>query len=817
MLETCERELDNSLTTLKAKHKRKVEEERRKCLHSLTHNPSNTDVDTADKDGSSIAVGITSVTRNPIPECTIATGPSHDLTASPLREHELTPDSETTSETPVETTSESLFSSLHTEHPQLQRDDGPPTVAAHGPLAPQEDLPPERHMEGQLMNCDVAGGDVTTDIDSVIPMQSACVQVPLSLTEQTPTAGRLEVQILQISESVSVTPKRPGGTCLEARPQALATDDNTHASGTVENYPVPRVTAMTAEEEQRPDLSTLLLIEGPVSQHFQNSQQELATMQAQDPDMQELLAYVKHGRLPKDRVRAQKIVLQQSLFSVVDGVLYYVDPKQGNRKRAVAPKSLQKRLLEETHSGPFGAHFSGQRIFNVLVTSWWWEHMFTNTTKFSRACTECAITTGVGRKIKPPLHPIPVQRPFQILGIDVMDLPLTESGNRHVVVIQDLFTKWPFVFPVPDQRAPRIARLLAEEVIPWFGVPEALLSDRGANLLSHLVLDLCKMLGITKLNTTSYHPQCDGAVERFNRTLKQILRKHVARFGRQWDRYLPGILWAYRNTLHSSTGEKPSFLLFGVDCRSPTDAAYLPVSDISSVDVVDYREELMVSLSSARDLALKQIQKAQATYKGYYDQKTRETGIRVGDWVLVHFPQEESGWNRKLSKPWHGPYRVTSRRDPNVTCTKVYFPHHGDIHIHQSRMCPCPPDFPAGYFWFGSGRRGPGRPPRWIGQLLTTGCVNATQPEDSPQLEDSPLRLGNTQQDTPQQTEGGTDHNESVVNTGHGPDISDGPPRIASEEFTRDLVESLDPASVSTSDDPGTGLADSTPGWQEPR
>ena len=110
--------------------------------------------------------------------------------------------------------------------------------------------------------------------------------------------------------------------------------------------------------------------------------------------------------------------------------------------------------------------------------------MFGDVTKFARACPECAITTGVGRRVKPPLHPKPVRKPFQILGIDVMDLPLTDSGNRHVVVIQDLFTKWPFVFPVPDQKTPRIARLLAEQVVPWFGVLEALLSDRGAFIFS---------------------------------------------------------------------------------------------------------------------------------------------------------------------------------------------------------------------------------------------------------------------------------------------------------------------------------------------
>ena len=126
-------------------------------------------------------------------------------------------------------------------------------------------------------------------------------------------------------------------------------------------------------------------------------------------------------------------------------------------------------------------------------------------------------------------HPETLQK----IGVDVMDLPCTERGNRHIVVFQDIFTKWPMVFAVPDQRTERIARLLCEEIIPTFGVPEALLSDRGTNLLSHLMLDICRLLGIEKLNTTSYHPECDEMVERFNRTLECMLRKRAAQFNKQ--------------------------------------------------------------------------------------------------------------------------------------------------------------------------------------------------------------------------------------------------------------------------------------------
>lgn len=157
-----------------------------------------------------------------------------------------------------------------------------------------------------------------------------------------------------------------------------------------------------------------------------------------------------------------------------------------------------------------------------------------------------------------------------------MDLPKTDKGNKHVLVFQDFLTKWPMVFPIPDQKTDRIVKLLVEEIVPLFGVPEALLSDRGTNLLSHLMKDVCSLLGIEKLNTTAYHPQCDSLTERFNCTLKTMLRKHAATYGVQWDQHLAGLLWAYRNTPHEATGEKLSFLLFGLDCRTPTEAALLP-------------------------------------------------------------------------------------------------------------------------------------------------------------------------------------------------------------------------------------------------
>ena len=119
--------------------------------------------------------------------------------------------------------------------------------------------------------------------------------------------------------------------------------------------------------------------------------------------------------------------------------------------------------------------------------------------------------------------------------------------------------------------------------------------------------------------------------ERLNRTLKAMLRRHASQFGAQWDVYLPGVAWAYRNTIHESTGEKPSLLLFGVDLRTPSEATLLPPNPPKLVDLSDYRQQLILSLSSARQKAADCVRKAQQKYKKLYDQKATAPDYQVGE------------------------------------------------------------------------------------------------------------------------------------------------------------------------------------------
>ena len=134
-----------------------------------------------------------------------------------------------------------------------------------------------------------------------------------------------------------------------------------------------------------------------------------------------------------------------------------------------------------------------------------------------------------------------------------------------------------------------------EQIVARHGVPEQLLSDRGPNFLSSLVEKFCQLLGTSKVNTSGYHPQCNGLVEKFNSTLINMLAKSVGKHGSDWDKDLPYVLFAYRVAVQDSTKSSPFYLLYGQHPRVPTDTALDHPQTVYRIDFEDYAEELVTS------------------------------------------------------------------------------------------------------------------------------------------------------------------------------------------------------------------------------
>ena len=198
----------------------------------------------------------------------------------------------------------------------------------------------------------------------------------------------------------------------------------------------------------------------------------LSEKQRRDPYLQSVIVYLEDDVLPDEEKKVQEIVLGRTQYTIVDNILYRVEPDK--TLRVVVPESDREDLFNEARSGECGGHLREAKIHSQLSRHYWWPGMRHDITKWCRACLVCA-TRSVGKPIKPSLTPIPVFGPFDRVGVDVLQLPKSSHGNRYAVVFMDYLTKWPEVFPASDQSAPTIAKLFVEGIVSRHGVPRELI------------------------------------------------------------------------------------------------------------------------------------------------------------------------------------------------------------------------------------------------------------------------------------------------------------------------------------------------------
>ena len=299
--------------------------------------------------------------------------------------------------------------------------------------------------------------------------------------------------------------------------------------------------------------------------------------QRRDPDLADLITYLENWTLPADNGSARRLLLTvDDYFLSPDGLLFHLWTPPAHRRpstvqQLVIPTAMRYEILTRGHDDPTAAHFGTTKTYEKLRTRYYWRKMFSDVQHWCRSCADCAMRKTPRNRHKAPLLPIPVESAFERVAVDAMGpFPPSTSGKRYVIVFTDYLTKWTEAFAVPTIGADVVARLLVEELLPRHGAPRTLLSDRGSNFLSTLVKEVCRLLNTKKLNTTAYHPQTDGLVERFNNTLAESISMYVSTDQKDWDNYIPSILFAYR-VFHKhllatalsifSMVENPDFLL----------------------------------------------------------------------------------------------------------------------------------------------------------------------------------------------------------------------------------------------------------------
>lgn len=223
------------------------------------------------------------------------------------------------------------------------------------------------------------------------------------------------------------------------------------------------------------------------------------------------------------------------------------------------------------HDTPLAGHLGNKKTRERIMQNFFWQSMNIDIPRYCNSCSICQKVTQKGRTPKAKLVPIPkIDVPFSRVAIDfVGPLPMTEKKPRYILV-WDYASRFPEAFPMKNQDAESVANALIE-MFSRVGFSKEILSDQRTNFMSSRLSELNKMLKVRKLSTTPYHPQANRLVERFNGTLKQMLKAYAVIEPLKWDVHLPYVLFAYREVSIETTGFTPFELIYARHVRGPLD------------------------------------------------------------------------------------------------------------------------------------------------------------------------------------------------------------------------------------------------------
>ena len=349
-------------------------------------------------------------------------------------------------------------------------------------------------------------------------------------------------------------------------------------------------------------------------------------------------------------------------MKVCKGVLYRFYKKTGDSvpvKQIMVPSEFRRQVMKLAHEGILGGHLATQKTVDRIRTSFQWPGLVSDVTRYCRSCDICQRTIPKGRVARVPLGRMPVMdEPFQRIAVDLIGAisPVTDKGNRYILTVVDYATRYPEAVALPKIEAERVAEALLS-VFCRVGFPREVLSDCGTQFTSEVMREVSRLISMRQLFTTPYNPRCNGLCERINGVLKSMLKKMCQERPQDWDRYLPAVLFAYREVPQASTGFSPFELLYGRTVRGPMQVLkeLWTGSDTPEVKTTyQYVLDLRNRLEDTCQLARESILSSQEEYRHYYDKKTKNRRFKLGDKVLLLLPTDHN----KLTLQWKGPYKV---------------------------------------------------------------------------------------------------------------------------------------------------------------
>lgn len=319
-----------------------------------------------------------------------------------------------------------------------------------------------------------------------------------------------------------------------------------------------------------------------------------------------------------------------------------------------------QKILRAYHRSLLGGHAGHARTKNRIRKYYYWPTINKDIKDFIQNCPVCE-QSKVNRHTRMPMGVrSSASTPFEHVYLDLVGPvnPPSNGGYTYILTGNCELTKFAMATPIVDASALTTARAFVHDVVLRYQLPKVITTDNGTNFTSELFSNVTKLLGIKKLLTTPYNPKAN-LVERFHRSMGHFMRAFVQQNPCDWDDFVPFAIHSYNNTPHSTTGYAPQELLFGFSAEMPSNLLNEP-RPVYNYD--SYISELRYRLQYTHKVAKQNLLERAQKNKGYYDQKTNELILEVGDMVN----QLKNIKSHKFERPYDGPWEVTKVISPGV-------------------------------------------------------------------------------------------------------------------------------------------------------
>lgn len=336
----------------------------------------------------------------------------------------------------------------------------------------------------------------------------------------------------------------------------------------------------------------------------------------------------------------------------------------------------RQEIINEAHDSLVGGHKGVTKTYKRIRSRYQWPEMRNEIQDYIRKCQSCQEQKLVRAKTRQPMliTDTPMEA-FDKIALDTVGpLPVTPSGNKYILTMQDNLTKYCIAVAIPNIRATTIADAFARHFIAIYGTPRAILTDKGTSFIGNLMTHLSEIFKIKQITTSGYRPQTNGSLERSHIVLAEYLKHYMDNY-EDWDLLIPFAMFSYNTSVHEATNFTPYELIFGKPAREPS--SFPTGEKLKSYG--DYLTELISHMIKIRNLATDNLNKVKIRSKDYYDRHSKPTTFKTGDFVYALKEPRVS----KFDPHYIGPYKVIDVTDLNNVVLET---HNRTITKHQDKL-----------------------------------------------------------------------------------------------------------------------------------